>query len=365
MAHEFNNILAAIQGYAQLALMETRFQEPVNSYLQVIESSCHRAANLVRNMLTFAHADTGKRIPLEVNQLLDSVQQLLRQTLPPGISLEVEMAEGLPVVMADPNQLEQAMVNLAVNAKDAMPQGGKILLQSRLKENLPECMAELSPRHLGPYVELVVEDCGEGIPTKILNRVFDPFFTTKAPGRGTGLGLSIVYSIIENHDGCVLVESTESQGTRFHLYLPGTKDYVELVPAAPPREEIQTGSGKSILVVDDEERLRELVGEILESKGYSVTLATQGKEALTLFRDAVEQGRPFDLVVLDLAMPVMGGQECLKNLIAIAPEVKTLVMSGLMETIEQEEILQKAKGLLRKPFQLTTFLEEVKRILSA
>jgi PAS domain S-box-containing protein len=364
MAHEFNNILAAIQGYAQLSLMETRFQQPVSSYLQVIESSCQRAANLVRNMLTFAHADTGRRTPLRVNELLDSVQQLLRQTLPPGISLEVQMADGLPVVMADPNQLEQALVNLAVNAKDAMPQGGRILLQSLFKETAPECMAALSPRHQGPYVEIIVEDSGEGIPTEILNRVFDPFFTTKPPGKGTGLGLSIVYSIIENHDGCVLVESTESQGTRFHLYLPGAEDYVELLPEAPPREETQPGSGKSILVVDDEERLREMVGEILESKGYRVTLATQGKEALALFREAAEQGAPFDLVILDLAMPVMGGQECLKNLIAIAPEVKTLVMSGLMETLEQEDILNKAKGLLRKPFQLTTFLEEVKRIIS-
>jgi two-component system, cell cycle sensor histidine kinase and response regulator CckA len=363
MAHEFNNILAVIQGYTQLALMEIPARQPIHSYLQVIEGSCHRAANLVRNMLTFARADASKRIPLKVNQLLESVQQLLKQTLPPDISLDLDLARDLPFVLADANQLEQAIINLAVNAKDAMPHGGSIRLRSRRREDPPECLPKFTPDHQGPYVEVLVQDSGDGIAPEVLNRIFDPFFTTKAPGKGTGLGLSIVYSIIENHHGCILVESEADQGTGFHLYLPGMAEHAHISPETPLTRELSSGRGEAILVVDDEERLREMVGEILASKGYCVTLASQGREGLALFQEALRQGKSFDLVILDLAMPVMSGQECLKQLLELAPEAKALVMSGLMDPEDHEEVLTKAQGLLRKPFQLTNLLSEVKRIL--
>jgi two-component system cell cycle sensor histidine kinase/response regulator CckA len=366
MAHEFNNILAAMQGYTQLAIMEAHAQEPLTSYLDVVEASCQRAANLVRNMLTFARADEGRKIPVKVNQLVENTQQLLRQTLPPDVVMELDLEPGLPFILADPNQIEQALINLAVNAKDAMPRGGKIRLQSRLLTAPPACLpAPSATRQAAPFVEVCVADAGEGIPGDIRDRIFDPFFTTKAPGKGTGLGLSIVYSIMDNHHGCVLVDSEPGRGTQFRLYFPAMEE-VTFVPAETPGPGgISRGQGEAILVVDDEDRLREMLAEILEGHGYRVELAANGRDGLMLYEAALARGNPYDLVILDLAMPVMGGQECLKGLFELAPRAKVLVMSGLMEDVEKDEVLKRVRGFLRKPFLLSALLSEVRNTLGA
>ncbi len=363
MAHEFNNILAAIQGYTQLAMMECHGQQTLTNYLRVVEASCERAANLVRNMLTFARADEGRKTPVKVNRLLASTFQLLNQTLPPDVTVELDLEPKLPFILADPNQVEQAVINLAVNAKDAMPKGGVISMWTRLHDAPPMCLSAENPARQGPYVEIGVADAGEGISEEIMDRIFDPFFTTKPPGKGTGLGLSIVYSIMENHHGCVLVDSNPDRGTRFRLFFPTVQDAL-LSPAESFRPERMTlGRGEAILVVDDEERLREMLVEVLESHGYSASLASDGREALKRYEQALAEGQPFDLVVLDLAMPVMSGQECIKELLALDPEVKILVMSGLMEDHDKDEILRKVRRYLRKPFFLPVLLEEIRKAL--
>jgi two-component system cell cycle sensor histidine kinase/response regulator CckA len=363
MAHEFNNILAAIQGYTQLAIMECSAREPLASYLDVVEASCQRAANLVRNMLTFARADEGRKIPVKVNHLLESTQQLLRQTLPPDVAMELDLESGLPFVLSDPNQIEQAVINLAVNAKDAMPRGGVISLQSRLRDTPPACLTAENPARQVPYVEICVADAGEGIPSEIRGRIFDPFFTTKAPGKGTGLGLSIVYSIMENHHGCVLVDSEPGRGTQFHLYFPAMEEMPFIPTESTGPQRISPGRGEAILVVDDEDRLREMLAEILEAHGYRVDLAVNGREGLESYQEALAQGTAYDLVIVDLAMPVMSGQECLKELFALSPHAKVLVMSGLMEDVEKDEVLRKVRGFLRKPFLLSSLLTEVRKTL--
>jgi len=363
MAHEFNNILAAIQGYTQLAIMECNAQQPLASYLDVVEASCQRAANLVRNMLTFARADEGRKIPVKVNHVLESTQQLLRQTLPPDVVIELDLESGLPFILTDPNQIEQAVINLAVNAKDAMPRGGVISLHSRLRNTPPACLTAENPARQVPYVEICVADAGEGIPSEIRDRIFDPFFTTKAPGKGTGLGLSIVYSIMENHHGCVLVDSEPGRGTQFRLYFPAMEEMPFIPTESTGPQRISPGRGEAILVVDDEDRLREMLAEILEAHGYRVFLAVNGREGLESYQEALAQGRAYDLVILDLAMPVMSGQECLKELFALSPQAKVLVMSGLIEDVEKDEVLRKVRGFLRKPFLLSSLLAEVRNTL--
>ena len=363
MAHEFNNILAAIQGYSQLAMMECEGQQTLTNYLGVVEASCERAANLVRNMLTFARADEGRKTPVKVNRLLASMFQLLNQTLPPDVTVELDLEPKLPFILADPNQVEQTVINLAMNAKDAMPKGGVISMWTRLHEDPPPCLSAEDQARQGPYVEIGVSDAGEGISEEIMDRIFDPFFTTKPPGKGTGLGLSIVYSIMENHHGCVLVDSNPNRGTRFRLFFPTVQDAL-ISPSDTLRpERMTTGQGETILVVDDEERLREMLVEVLEGHGYSASLASDGREALDRYEKAMADGQPFDLVVLDLAMPVMSGQECIKELLAIDPEAKILVMSGLMEDLDKDEALRKVRRYLRKPFFLPVLLEEVRKAL--
>jgi two-component system cell cycle sensor histidine kinase/response regulator CckA len=286
--------------------------------------------------------------------------------LPPDVVMELDLEPGLPFILADPNQIEQALINLAVNAKDAMPRGGKIRLQSRLLTAPPACLpAPGATRQAAPFVEVCVADAGEGIPGDIRDRIFDPFFTTKAPGKGTGLGLSIVYSIMDNHHGCVLVDSEPGRGTQFRLYFPAMEE-VTFVPAETPGPGgISRGQGEAILVVDDEDRLREMLAEILEGHGYRVELAANGRDGLMLYEAALARGNPYDLVILDLAMPVMGGQECLKGLFELAPRAKVLVMSGLMEDVEKDEVLKRVRGFLRKPFLLSALLSEVRNTLGA
>jgi CheY-like chemotaxis protein len=217
----------------------------------------------------------------------------------------------------------------------------------------------------GRYVGLNVQDTGDGMPARILEHVFEPFFTTKDPGKGTGLGLSIVYSIVKNHGGYILAESVEGQGSCFQIFLPVLKDEAsESQLKAPVDSGLLMGRGESILIVDDESQVRQVIGDLLTSSGYRVTHAVNGLEALTLYQEAMIQGDRFCLVIMDLAMPVMAGEECLEQILALDPQASILVFTGYGgELLHAENIKQMAKGLLLKPFELSTLLTEVKNIL--
>jgi PAS domain S-box-containing protein len=384
MAHEFNNILAVIQGHAQLLHMDiedgpsrTRnrgeLAESCNDelldHVNQIVGGCQRAATLTRNMLTFARSEEGKMIPTKLNPVLENVARLLRQTLPPSVVLEIDLMPDLPFVLADACQLEQAVVNLIVNARDAMPNGGRISLRTRLNRSAGAVAAAIAGgnghKHADGYVAVEVADTGEGIPLDHLERIFDPFFTTKEPGKGTGLGLSIVYSIVKTHGGSVQVESEQPGGTCFRLTFPGLAGGVVTRAEIPPSEADGSfdGKGETLLIVDDEEQVRQVLASMLRAAGYRVVAAANGQEALSLYKDAMENSGPFDLVVLDLSMPVLGGRECLAGLMALDPSAKVLLSSGLVETEMQGEILQKAAGILKKPFQFRELTEEVSRVL--
>jgi signal transduction histidine kinase len=231
IAHEFNNILAAIQGYVQLMAMQMKPEDPLREYTREMEAGCQRAARLIRKIITFSRLDEGERFPMQVNPVVAAVERVLRQGLPAGVELELSLDAGLPLVKADPIELEQVLLGLGANARDAMPHGGRLRIETRLK-HLDEAFCRTHHwARVGPFVVISVEDTGEGMPPQVLERVFEPFFTTKEPGKGTGLGLSVAYAIVKSHGGYILAESPvpggDGQGSCVRVYLP-------VLAASPP-----------------------------------------------------------------------------------------------------------------------------------
>lgn len=383
MAHEFNNILAIIQGHAQLLQLDLEDQSIADSvgwksprvsgkgvlnHLEQIQIGCQRAAALTRNMLAFARSEPGKMVPTGLNGVLENVQQLLSQTLPPSVELVIDLAPDLPLVMADARQLEQVVVNLVVNARDAMPEGGQVSIRTRVDSGADEGTAVLASGNgnqgHGSSVAIEIADTGSGIPVEHFDRIFDPFFTTKEPGKGTGLGLSIVYSIVTAHGGSVQVESQQPGGSCFRLQFPALGPAVKLAVGDTKAEAAvsRSGRGQSVLIVDDEEQVRRVLEAMLQAAGYRVVSATNGHEALSIYGEAMKRSTPFDLVILDLAMPVMGGRDCLMELVSMDPSVKVLLSSGLVEVDVQGEMLHNVAGILNKPFQFGDLTDAVRRV---
>jgi two-component system cell cycle sensor histidine kinase/response regulator CckA len=364
MAHEFNNILAAIQGYAQLLSMNVGSDHPMAEYVSNIDTSCQRAAGLTRKILSFSRLEGRNELPMRINRVVSEVKKLLRQTLPPQIDLETELDSNLPFVMADPAQMEQVLLNLGVNARDSMPDGGAIRFETHLI-HLDEAFCRKHPwARKGRYVEVMVKDTGQGIAPEIMDRIFDPFFTTKEPGKGTGLGLSIAYSILKNHKGYIMAESQVGRGSCFRICLPVLEEFMEEFPESPREQAHYCGKGESVLVVDDEPQFRDIVKNTLESSGYIVKLAGHGKEAIALYEKAREEGKKFDLVIVDLAMPVMDGKTYLQSLFQIDPNARVLIATGYGEEHLGVDILKlKTKGTLYKPFDLSLLLREVRQSL--
>ena len=363
VSHEFNNILAAIQGYAQLIALEIDEDRPEAQHVKHIIGSCERAAGLTKKLLTFSRLEPGEKGPVKVNGVIEGVMQILRQTLAPQFELMSNLQSGLPFIMADPSQIEQVMLNLGVNARDAMPDGGYIKFESRLIE-LDSLFCRKHPwAKPGRYVEMIVEDNGSGMPPEIVERVFDPFFTTKEAGKGTGLGLSVAFSIVKNHGGHILAESPldkrTGRGSRFKVHLP-VPDEKQAKSSQPADDQIYQGRGEHVLVVDDEPRLLQIAREMLEVSGYRVDVANNGKEALNLYRNALAAEDGFQLVVMDLAMPEMDGGTCLRGILDVDPGAKILITTGYGEDDLPEGLPKEAiQGMLTKPFDFRTLLKKV------
>ena len=361
MAHEFNNILAAIQGYVQLMKMKIETDNPLSEYIADIDISCQRAAGLTRKMLTFSRSEVGEKKLVKTNQLVDGMHRLLRQTLPAQIELEIDLQPNLPFIRAEGNQLEQVLLNLAVNARDAMPNGGTLTIRTnRVELDASFCLAH-SLGNPGQYIVIEVQDSGKGMPANVIEHIFEPFFTTKEPGKGTGLGLSIVYSIIKNYGGLILVESQINKGSCFKIYLPVEDEVYEEAGKHEVEFSHSPGAGEHILVVDDEPQLREIAKEVLTTSGYQVSEAADGQEAVNLYKEHRENGNRFDLVMLDMSMPVMDGKACMKCLRGIDPSVPILITTG--HTDGTDILKATANGILFKPFSLNSLLQEVKKIL--
>ena len=363
IAHDFNNLLQAIQGYTELLLMRKKEGEPDWRELQEVVRASKRGAELTQQLLTFSRKVESKRRPLDLNQEVGELRELLERTIPKMIDVEFKLADNLKMVNADPAQLKQVLVNLAVNAKDAMPEGGKLLIETqgvRLDQEFCKRYAEVKPGH---YVLFSISDTGHGMGKETLEYIFDPFYTTKEVGKGTGLGLAIVYGIIKNHEGYITCYSRPEVGTTFRIYLPTIEPETLLVDLmiAPEPKGVARGGKETILLVDDEEFIRELGVDVLGRAGYTVLTASNGENALELYSQERTQ---IDLVILDLIMPGMGGSKCLEELLNIDPHARVLIASGYSPDGPTKGALDiGAKGFISKPYDTTQLLQLVRKIL--
>lgn len=361
IAHDFNNLLTIVSGYTELLLTERPEEDPSYADLEKIGVAAQRGAELVRSLLAFSRKVESKLRPVNLNQSIEQVRKLLFRTIPKMIEIELNLPPDVSVVNADPAQMEQALINLAVNAKDAMPDGGKLIFETSnviLDEDYCKTHFIANP---GDYVQITVSDTGEGIDRETLDHIFEPFYSTKGPGKGTGLGLAMVYGIVQQHGGHITCYSEVDVGTTFKIYIPAMGPHMET--SARAGSELPVSGTETILLVDDEEFVRDLGIRILGRAGYTVLTAANGIEALDVYRMNKEK---VALVILDLIMPEMGGTQCLRELLEENPNIKVIVASGFSVDGPAEETIRiGAKAFVSKPYQANQFLQVVRRALDA
>lgn len=359
VAHDFNNLLTAIGGYSALALLEFSPEDPRREYLEEIQRAGERGASLTKQLLAAGRKQTQPPRLLDVNAVIDDLTSLLRRVIGEDVELEWTRASGPAVVLADAGQIEQIVMNLAVNARDAMPRGGALAITSA-----SERVAANDPRNhsgeAGSYVVLRVTDSGQGIDSHTLAHMFEPFFTTKDPGKGTGLGLSTVYGIVEQLGGFIDVQTEVGQGSTFAIYLP-ERDRGS--PSTHPQSiaPLARGGSETVLLVEDESQVRELVYAVLKARGYNVLSADSGNDALR-----VEEGFSgrIDLLVTDVVMPGKSGRELAEQLLALRPELKVLFMSGYTDdAMLRHGVMSPGSAFIQKPFALEELLGRVRSLL--
>jgi PAS domain S-box-containing protein len=360
VAHDFNNLLQAVLGYSDLILLHKTEKDTDQRKILEIKKAGERGAELAQQLLTFSRKVESKLRPTDLNHEVEQVHRLLGRIIPKMIKIELHLAENLKTVSADPAQVEQVLMNLAVNARDAMQEGGKLIIETQntlLSEHY--CRTHLGARP-GEYVLLSVSDKGHGMDKETLASIFEPFFTTKETGKGTGLGLSMVYGIVKNHGGYIMCYSEPSEGSTFKIYLPTIEQQVEIQDSK--EDEIPIGGNETLLLVDDDEAILGLGSEALSEFGYTVLTASDGENALSLYR---ESPMKFDLVVLDLIMPGMGGKKCLEELLKINPIAKVVIASGYSFNGHAKEVLKMgASHFISKPYDINQMLKTVRCVLN-
>ncbi|HWP83058.1 MAG TPA: PAS domain S-box protein [Bacteroidota bacterium] len=358
VAHDFNNLLGGILGYTSYLKMKINEEHPFFRHLDTIERSALRAAELTSKLLAFARGGQYDVKPLNLNAIVKETVGLLERSIDKAIVIQTILDEKLPTLEGDASQIQQVLMNLCINARDAMPNGGKLLIET----NHITADAEFARLHIdarvGRYVVLSVSDTGVGMDKQTMQRMFDPFFTTKEKGKGTGLGLSMVYGIVKTHGGFIRAYSEPGVGTTFRVYFPASEK--QAIESAHTSEEIGGGTER-ILVVDDEDDVRGLVRNVLEGSGYTVFEASNGEEAATFYEKERES---IDLVILDMIMPKMGGQETYGRLRQVNPNVRVLLSSGYSQDGIAREILQQgAVGFLQKPYRAEELLKKIRMAL--
>ena len=360
IAHDFNNILQAIIGYTQIILMGKESGDHDYEKLEAIEKSAQRASELTKRLLIFGRKVESQLKPLDLNQEVVQVSKMLERTIPKMIGIELHLTENLKVISADPVQIEQIMMNMGVNARDAMPDGGKLIFETKdvtLDDKFCNNHLGASP---GKYVLLKVSDTGHGMEKELQEHIFEPFFTTKETGKGTGLGLAMVYGIVKSHRGYITCDSELGQGTSFKIYFPVLESETETAIKEKAEGPFEGGS-ETILIVDDEESIRELGEEVLTNYGYTVKTAVDGETALEIYHKEYEQ---IDLVILDLSMPGMGGKRCLEELLKIHPQAKVVIASGYSVNGPTKETVDAgAKTFVGKPYEVSQILKVVRETL--
>ncbi|HEV2393437.1 MAG TPA: PAS domain-containing protein [Verrucomicrobiae bacterium] len=361
MAHDLNNALSPI--LMGIQLIRNKVSEPdICQMLSVMETNTHRSADMVRQVLTFARGRDGEREILEVGRLIGEMENILRQTMPKAITVQALVPSDLWPVLGNATQLHQALLNLCVNARDAMPKGGQLTLAADNVKLGPEDTTEIPGSRPGPFVMLLVSDTGTGIPSESLPKIFDAFFTTKAPGKGTGLGLSTIARIVRNHEGFISVKSEVGTGTTFEIYLPRAEPVAASREATLPESStMKSGHGELIVFIDDDRSVREMVAPTLTEQGYRVLTAANGAEGLALL---ARREREVRLVLTDVAMPVMDGLELVEKLHSRLPDLPVVLMSGTFDS-SKDRLPAGAARFLTKPFRLEQLLNVVADSLRA
>jgi len=362
VAHDFNNLLTVISGFTQLALESFAEDNPNRENLLEVLGASDRAASLTRQLLAFSRQQTLQLRVLSLNEVVANTEKMLKRLIGEDIELVAVLAPDLGRVKADPGQVEQVIMNLAVNARDAMPKGGKLTIETA-NVDLDSAYSRKHPvARPGLHVMLSVTDTGSGMDEKTKARIFEPFFTTKERGKGTGLGLSTVYGIVKQSEGNIFVYSEPGLGTSFKVYLPQVREEVAAVKSSGAAPQ-QLKGAETILVVEDEQPVRRLVRSVLESNGYKVLVATRGDEALSL---AATHKGPITLMITDTVMPGMGGRELAERLAPNRPEMKVLYMSGYTDdTVVRHKVLDPDTPFLQKPFMPGSLARKVREVLDA
>jgi PAS domain S-box-containing protein len=356
VAHDFNNLLMGIQGRTSLMLLETDPIHPQFEHLKEIENYIKRAAKLTKQLLGFARGGKYEVKPTDMNDLVEKSSQMFGRTKK-EITIYKKYHDQIWTVEIDQSQIDQVLLNIFVNAWQAMPGGGDLFIQTK-NEMLDENFAEAYGVRAGKYVVISITDTGIGMDRKTLKRVFDPFFTTKEKERGTGLGLASAYGIIKNHDGIIMAESAGGQGAAFHIYLPASDK--PAVDEGQDDQNILAGSG-TILLVDDEEMIIDVGAQVLEKLGYEVLTARHGKEAIEVYQ---QNSQRVAIVILDLIMPEMGGGETYDRLKEMDPDVKVLLSSGYSLDGQATEILNRGcDGFIQKPFSIKALSQKLRQII--
>lgn len=362
VAHDFNNFLTAINGYAELLMTRLAEGGPVPREIAEIRKVGERAAALTRQLLAFSRKQVLSPKVFDLNGVVAGVSEMLRRFLGANIEFRTSFEKNPWPVKADPGQIEQVVMNLAINARDAMPEGGTLAIRTEnvvVSEPLPVGTAQVP---IGPYVVLTVSDTGCGMDQATMSHLFEPFFTTKEQGKGTGLGLATVYGIVKQSGGFILVESGKGKGTTFRIYLSRAESEAQGEAAERERETLSRGTGV-VMVVEDQEEIRDLIGEVLGMQGYTVLKAANGDEALRLCRTAEKK---IQLLLTDLVMPGMGGKELAERMTREVPGIAVLYMSGYAAGEGSRDAnLPAGENLLSKPFTLSALTQKVKETLES
>ena len=365
IAHDFNNLLMGIMGYAEIATIEYGKGKGIEKRLKAIQTSCQQMAELVQRLLTFSRCRTVGRSFVDVTEIIREVEVILSHSLSKKVQMSVELSAEAKTLYANPAMLRQVLLNLCINASDAMPEGG--ILSIRTEKTIVGSDFMLSHPTIveGEYILLEVQDTGIGMTPEIRRRIFEPFFTTKGfgPNKGTGLGLAIVWQNIKDHNGLITVYSEPGQGTTFRVYLPATPGnrYSEEHAEHSNAEEGLPKGTETLLLVEDEERIRDLVGEMLQSLGYQVYYAADGMIAVETY---LKLQKEISAVMLDVSMPKMGGKECFSQLLKINPDVRVLFCSGHDMAAESKELMAMgAKCVIQKPYLLGDLEYKLREVL--
>ena len=358
IAHDFNNILTAILGYSEIMLSLTKEGDPFYKPSKIINDAALKGADLAKKILTVSRKEKLEARPININDVINNSVELIQRSFPKNIEIILNPSEDIPLIMADPSQMHQVIINMAINARDAMPDGGKLTIETSLVGKESGAANGLTIDN-GSFVKLSISDTGVGIDKEVQKRIFDPFFTTKDISKGTGLGLYIVHSIINNHGGYINLYSEPNKGTRFNIYLPLTQ-----------MQDIQESDGaldlsgsETILIIDDESDIRELGKDMLEPFGYKVLLAEDGNTGIQTFRENKDD---ISLVILDMIMPKMGGNEVFQALKTLKEDIKIIICSGYSEKgfAGIDKLLKAgASTFIQKPFTRKTIAYAVKKAL--